>query len=326
MKKNLVIVVGVPVLLFFLIVGFLNGAKQTKKVVVAKRFIGAGMRLSADMVGVKEIAKRDVAPDAFTDPKEVVGQVVTVSRAPGDQITRKMVGSKAVSALAAGLKPDHRIIAIKVDRASGLAGMLQVGDRVSVVGIINPNLFQRGVGLISSESAPPPAPLRAKGKTTPTPTAEPKEPSPVAMFVASGITVKFVPWSFRYSEAPTEGYSKVLAASAKGSDVVLLDVPVKPVSLTPNGPVVSLPEFLPLVQEFGKLYLTLDPTNADYSEPPVGAALMPVYKYVLENAPMIPVLSTPTAPVKKGTATPTKKGKPTPAKKATPTPKGKGGK
>ena len=262
--KNILIVLGVPIIVFFLVLGFLNGLKNTEPVVVAVSHIEANTTIEPSMVTVRQVPKAAVLSGAFRDAKDVVGRVVTIPRVPGDQITKAMVGEGGLNALAAGLKPDHRIVAVSVDKATGLNGMLHEGDKVSVIGIIDPQTIQTAGGAAVESVS-----------------------SPAAMFIASGITVAFVPKSFRY-EQQAKGVMGGAAASLAGEKgVILLDVPVKPFPLAPGGPEISLPELLALVNKYGTLQLALDPLHADYSQPPVGVELFKVYDFIHKNAPIL---------------------------------------
>ncbi len=262
--KNMLIVLGVPIIVFFLVLGFLNSLKNTEPVVVAVSHIEANTIIKPSMVTVRQVPKAAVLSGAFKDTKDVVGEVVTIPRVPGDQITKAMVGEGGLNVLAAGLKPDHRIVAISVDKATGLNGMLHEGDRVSVIGIIDPQAIQMAGGA-------------ATGSVS----------SPAAMFIASGITVAFVPKSFRYVEQTKGGIGGAAASLIGEKGVILLNVPVKPFPLAPGGPEVSLPELLALVNKYGTLQLALDPLHADYSQPPVGVELFKVYDYIHKNAPIL---------------------------------------
>jgi len=262
--KNILIVLGVPIIVFFLVLGFLNGLKNTEPVVVAVTNIEANTVIEPSMVTVRQMPKAGVLSGAFKDTKDVVGKMVTVPRVPGDQITKAMIGERGLNVLTVGVKPDYRIIAVSVDKTTGLNGMLHQGDRVSIIGIIDPQALQMAGGTTSGVE------------------------SPAAMFVASGITVAFVPQSFRYSEVKNQGVMGGAAASfTGGKGVVLLDVPIKPVPLAPNGPEISLPELLALINRYGTIQLTLDPAGADYSQPPVGVELFKVYDFIHKNAPIL---------------------------------------
>jgi Flp pilus assembly protein CpaB len=50
-----------------------------------------------------------------------------------------------------GHRPDYRAVAVHVDQASGLAGLLRPGDTVSAIGIVDPSSlggmgYQRATG------------------------------------------------------------------------------------------------------------------------------------------------------------------------------------
>jgi len=277
LSRTLLMIV-VPIIVFLLALSFLNSARATEEVLVVARPLQPGSRLDESAVEVKELPKAAILPGAFTDPSQIVGQTVTVGRLPGDQITADMVGPAALSAIAASLPPDHRAVAVRVDRAGGLAGMLQNGDRVTVVGIIDPQVlqFQLPVAMVAlgEEEAPPPA--------------------PVAMVVVPSLRVLLVPQSFRYQEAMPGEEDELLPAftstQAQEKGVILLDVPIAPQPICPGGPEMSPAELLPLLNAYGHIHLLLDPVEADYTIPPDGADLLQVYRTMIQRAVMTTTL------------------------------------
>ena len=270
--SRILLMIGVPIVVFLLALGFLNSARATEEVLVVARPLQPGSRLDESAVEVRELPKAAILPGAFTDPSQIVGQTVTVGRLPGDQITAEMVGPAALSAIAASLPPDHRAVAVRVDRAGGLAGMLQNGDRVTVVGIIDPQalqLMQYPVALLAAgEEAPPPA--------------------PVAMVVIPSLRVLLVPQSFRYQEAmpgeEDEFMPAFTSSQAQEAGVILLEVPIAPQPIAPDGPEMSPAELLPLLNAYGRIHLLLDPVEADYTIPPDGADLLQVYQTMSQRA------------------------------------------
>ena len=263
------LMIGIPVIIFLLVLSFLNAARATEPVLVVNRPLQPGSRLDGSAVVLKELPKAAILPGAFTDPANIVGQTVTVGRLPGDQITADMVGPAALSAIAASLAPDHRAVAVRVNRASGLAGMLQNGDRVTVVGLIDPQTLSLPYTFASPFGQVEEA-------------EEQLVPSPVAMVTVPNLRVLLVPQSFRYQEAMPGQEGELMPAftseRSQESGVVLLDVPLAPQPIAPGGPEMSPAELLPLLDTYGRIYLLLDPLEADYTIPPDGADLLKVYE------------------------------------------------
>ena len=276
--RSLVIVIVLALLAGFLAMGVVSKARNTAPCLVASRALEAGIRLDERAVEVKEIPAAAILAGAFTSLEEVEGQLITIPRAPGDQITAEMVGSKATASVMASLKPDHRAVAVHINKATGLAGMIQTGSQVTAVGIIDPqklNLERRNP--VTGESPP----------------------SAMAMVVVPGLRVLMVPETFRYREVlPGEGGSTFAPAMTTAKEqekgVVLLDVPLAPVPLTPDGPMVSPVELLSLLNSQGEIHLVGEPDGADYAIPPTGVSLYQVYQAML-NAPEVELRMAPSS-------------------------------
>ncbi|MBN1811342.1 MAG: SAF domain-containing protein, partial [Anaerolineae bacterium] len=98
--RSYLITIGGAVVVFLLVAAFLGGLRATSEVVVAKASIPAGARLAAGYLELREVHTADALPNALTSVEEAAGQVLTIARAPGDQITADMVGSAATVGLA----------------------------------------------------------------------------------------------------------------------------------------------------------------------------------------------------------------------------------
>jgi len=279
-SRSLIIVIVLALLAGFLAMGVVSKARNTAPCLVASRALPAGARLDEKAVEVREIPAAAILPGAFTSPKEVEGQLLTIPRAPGDQITADMVGSKATASVMAALKPDHRAVAVFVNKATGLAGMIQTGSRVTAVGIIDPQKLN----------------LRhSTGEAS---------PGPMSMVVVPGLRVLMVPDTFRYREVlPGEGGSTFAPATTLAREqekgVVLLDVPLTPIPLTAAGPVVSPVELLALLNSQGEIHLIGEPDGADYTIPPTGVGLYEIYQAMVNsslNAPEAGMGVVPSSP------------------------------
>ncbi len=205
---------------------------------------------------------------------------------PGDQITKSMVGDKALSGIAATLAPTERAVAVRVDKATGLSGILQAGDRVTVVGILDPQEINL-TGLSTNS----------------------KEPAgPVAMVTLSGLRVLLVPQGFRYQEmAPEEeGGSGLSMAPVRttsqdqNASVILLAVPTTPQTL--GNVQVNPVELLALLNAKGKVHLALDPAANPAPSASLGVRIMDVYNTMAVAKPT--VLPSPTLPLTTTRTTP----------------------
>lgn len=209
--RSSIVVIGVLALItFVLVAGVLSAAQKKAPTVVAARALEVGTKLSLADVEVKQIHAGAILEGAFTKAEDVAGLVITVQRLRGDQLTANMVGDAAQNALAQALDPDHRALAIHVDQASGLAGLLRPGDSVSAVGIVDPSALG-GVGT-----------QRATGAG--------------AKVLLTGLKVLFVPYEFRYRELSTEdgGLMSPVMASSGGREkgVIVLSVPIQLITVT----------------------------------------------------------------------------------------------
>ena len=280
------LMIGIPVVIFLLVVSFLNTARSTQEVLVVNRPLQPGSRLDASAVVLKPLPKAAILPGAFTDPASVMGQTVTIGRLPGDQITADMIGGEALSAIAASLAPDHRAVAVRVDRAGGLAGMLQIGDRVTVLGLIDPSALQ-----LRQSYAPTTVKVTGAGAQE-----EEQQPSPSAMVLVPNLRVLLVPQSFRYQEVlPGQEQEMVPAftsSRAQEEGVILLDVPLEPQPIAPEGLEMSPVELLALLNGYGRIHLVLDPLEADYSIPPDGANLLDVFDAIGQQSAMTSTITT----------------------------------
>lgn len=268
-KPSLLPVILLAVLAGGLTLFFLASLRTNTPVVVAKRPISVGARLTQDDLEIKQVRSADALPNALGKIEDGVGQVVSLQRAPGDQITADMLGSQAVSAIGAGLAPDHRAVAVKVTRSSGLAGLLRPGDYVSLIAVVEPPQNQ-------TYNAPELSALA--GGTPITPTATPAAsatPAPelivpqtsFARVTATGLKVLLVPQTFRYEEVTStegDGFAKAQSSQVgQNESVIVLDVPVAPVTLSGvDGPLtISLPELIALLDTHAKVYLALEPSG-----------------------------------------------------------------
>ena len=125
-RSSIVIIGALALVTFALVVGVLSAAQKKVPVVVAARALEAGTKLSLADVEVTQVHAGAMLEGAFDSVEDVTGLVITVQRPPGDQMAATMVGDGAQNALVQALDPDHRPVAIHVDQASGLAGLLHV--------------------------------------------------------------------------------------------------------------------------------------------------------------------------------------------------------
>ena len=260
----LAIVIGLMVIVL------LNGVLQPVTVVVAKVAIAPGTLLTADLLELRTIPMQARPKDAFSRVEDLQDKVVAVGRAPGDYITASVLGNSAQAGLPANLPPDHLAVAVKVDLASGMAGLLREGQTVTLIGMLSPDVLQSiaspaGGGQFPDLTGHPDRLYRRAATPTPTPTPAPKV-APLARIAISGVKVLMVPQSFRYEELPSTSTQDQLFASARtvsaaqDGSVIVLDVPAAPVELVP-GLKVNPTTLIVALSKYGSLYLTLEPAG-----------------------------------------------------------------
>lgn len=265
--RSLVVIVVLGVLIFLAVSTFFAGLANDQDVVVAKVPLSAGTRLTSQLLEVKRINASAAMPGAFQTLADLDGQLLVSARMPGDQITQAMVGNRAISALAAALPPDQVAIAVKIDQATGLAGVVRVGDTVGAIGIVT----AQDLGLQDTAFAPssPATAISANSiltNTRPAPTPTPQLPVGASARVAlSNLHVLVVPQNFRYEEtAPSSSGDTFTAVRATAdqqkNSVIVLAVPMAPIEIVP-GYTISPAELLALLNEKGTLHFFLQPTT-----------------------------------------------------------------
>ena len=76
---------------------------------------------------------RDMIPeDAVYEPSEIIGLTLLTGRSQGDIIRLSNIGTEPMA-----LAPNERAVAITVDNASGMAGLLRAGDMIGVTAVID---------------------------------------------------------------------------------------------------------------------------------------------------------------------------------------------
>lgn len=269
-KRSPIIVIGFAILIGFLVIALLNGTIRPTSVVAAKVGLAPGTLLTADLLEVRSIPAGGVPADAFKDIQEVEGQMLTVGRAPGDLITASVVGESALSGIPSQLEEGHVALAVRVNMASGVAGLVREGQTVTLIGMLSPDVVQSALTATFAAnpqlynlnpvdpSAPTPTPL-------PTATPAPMQ-SPIVRIAISGLKVLLVPQSFRYQELPPgSGNDQMFASattsqSAQSGSVVVLDVPLQPIEIKP-GLLVNPAALLAALNEYGKLHLAIEPAG-----------------------------------------------------------------
>jgi pilus assembly protein CpaB len=126
-KKYLPIILAAVA--FAVVLLFLQPAPEAQ-VVVAARDLPAGHTIVLEDLKLAEMPQSLIPPNALTDLVAAIDQTLSVDRSIGDVLTAGQFGERMA------LHPDERAIAISVEDASGLAGLIKPGDYVGINAVI----------------------------------------------------------------------------------------------------------------------------------------------------------------------------------------------
>ena len=272
-KRSPFTAIVLAVIIGLLVIALLNGVVRPTQVVAAHVPIAPGTLLTADLVELRTIPAGAKPADSLTTIEEASGKMIAVGRAPGDLIVQAVLGEAAGAGLPAELPEGHIAMAIHVDLASGVAGLLRAGQTVTVIGMLSPDLIQQGpLPRCRSTSRvspllPSPLPTRLRPLPPRPPRPPPAPPSaPLARLAITGLKVLMVPQPFRYEEVPAGASQEQMFSAARtnmaGSEgsVIVLDVPTQAVEVTP-GLKVDPPALLAALDKYGAIVLALEPAD-----------------------------------------------------------------
>ncbi len=110
---------------------------ETVGVVVTRRAVPANVPLKAEDLAVRQVPKDLAIPGALAAPAEAVGKRTIVALAEGQPVLRSQLElPENLSGLAAKVPPGFRAVTFAVNDLTGVAGRLQVGDRVDVAAFV----------------------------------------------------------------------------------------------------------------------------------------------------------------------------------------------
>ena len=116
-------------------------AEETVKVWVAARDIPSGTPgaevVKSGMLKTEEIAKRNVAPGAIAAPDQIARLVAIDPVYAGEQVTTRRFATEQEKGIRAQISGNERAVAVPGNKDQLLAGILQAGDKVDVVGSWN---------------------------------------------------------------------------------------------------------------------------------------------------------------------------------------------
>ncbi len=104
---------------------------ETQPLVVAARDLGAGTVLKATDLEIRQTSLPLPTTDGLEDPAPLLGRTLSVVRFAGETVTSQHIGP------AVQLARHERGIAVRVATDTGLAGLLQPGQRVGLVAVVS---------------------------------------------------------------------------------------------------------------------------------------------------------------------------------------------
>lgn len=117
----------------------LSSGEGAESVLVLTRDVGAGEKLTSDMLTSKTVPAAALLPGRFADSKtsEVIGKVTTAPLFAGEQLLQgKVTSNEAQNTLAYKIPEGMRALSLQVPHEAWIAaGLPQPGDRVDVLGI-----------------------------------------------------------------------------------------------------------------------------------------------------------------------------------------------
>ncbi|NPV42316.1 MAG: Flp pilus assembly protein CpaB [Anaerolineae bacterium] len=129
MKKILPILLAAVA---FIVVLLILSPAPEENVLVAAYDLSMGHIMQEGDVIYATFPKEMVPEDAVYEPAEMVGLTLLTGRSQGDIIRKANLGTEPMA-----LAPNERAVAITVNNASGLAGLLRPGDMVGVTAVID---------------------------------------------------------------------------------------------------------------------------------------------------------------------------------------------
>ena len=153
-KRSPLTAIILAVLIGLLVIALLNGVIRPTQVVVAKVAIAPGTILTDQLIELRTIPMGAKPADALSKLEDATGKPLAVGRAVGDLIVTSVLGEIAGAGIPAELPEGHVALAIHVNLASGVTGLLRPGQTVAVIGMISPDVLQANSSNVFSAPVP----------------------------------------------------------------------------------------------------------------------------------------------------------------------------
>lgn len=113
---------------------------ETVAVVVTSKDVPLGERLGPGDLALVRWPAAHAPAGSFRRVEDVLGQAVRQPMVAGEPLVpSRLVSGEQGQGLASLLEPGRRAMAVKVDQVIGIAGFVQPGDRVDVIGTLQPD-------------------------------------------------------------------------------------------------------------------------------------------------------------------------------------------
>jgi pilus assembly protein CpaB len=108
--------------------------EPTRTVVLVSRDVPAGVPVPREALSQVSWPERVAPPEAFASPDSVAGRVTRVALSRGEPVrTTSLAPRGAAPGLEGTITPDHRAIAVRVNEAAGVSGLVRPDSRVDVL-------------------------------------------------------------------------------------------------------------------------------------------------------------------------------------------------
>lgn len=148
-KGNRLKLVLIPVLVGLVVTLIAHQALQSRApvpvvevtrvpIVVAAKPIPARVKLTAEMLAIRQIPEEAIVGTEYAEPQVVVGQISTVPLAEGEVLLPSKVVEEGKGALPYRIPEGQRAVTIAIDEVSGVGGFPDAGDRVDLILFLDP--------------------------------------------------------------------------------------------------------------------------------------------------------------------------------------------
>lgn len=143
MKKLILIALAVSLIIGFGVYSFATTLEhrlsmKTVPVVVAVEKIPKSTIITSEMITVKQFPAEAVHALATGNPEDIIGRITLESIEADEPIlsSRLVDSSQDNNSLSFSVPPNYRALTIKTDEVTGIAGYINIGDRVDLAAVM----------------------------------------------------------------------------------------------------------------------------------------------------------------------------------------------